>query len=254
MKKLLSYFLALAVFGSCNNSKSPEATGSAATETSSAAKSTNDISGDCSSLAWFKKGTVMQYSMTSGVGKDMGTTTTTINDVRKDGTATIADYTTTWGEGKTINASYKCENGRIYMNMKSLFSDIMAGMKRPGIEVEVTDAYLAFPGNMKPGDNLEGGVFELKMKQEGKDFMIMRSEIKDRKVESIEKITTPAGSWDCMKLVETRSISTEMMGRKMPAQEIKSVQWFTPVAGLVKFASYDANGKVTFETELVSIK
>jgi hypothetical protein len=254
MKKLLSCFMTVAVLASCNNSKSPEATGLAASETASAAKSTNDLISDCSSLAWFKKGTEMQYRMTSGMGKDMGTTTTTINDVRKDGTATVADYTTTWGEGKTINASYKCEDGRIYMNMKSLFSDIMAGMKRPGVEIEVTDAYLAFPGNMKPGDDLEGGVFELKMKQQGKDFMTMRSEIKDRKVESIEKITTPAGSWDCMKLAETRSISTEMMGRKMPAQEIKTVQWFTPVAGLVKFVSYDASGKVTFETELVSIK
>ena len=254
MKKLLSYMLALAILASCNNNKTSDATTSVAGETSTAAKSTSEAASDCGAYAWFKKGTVMEYKMTSGAGKEMGKTRTVINDVRKDGAATVAEYTSTWGDGKTINASYKCENGKIYMNMKSLFNDIMEGMKRPGVEIEVTDAYLAFPGNMKPGDDLEGGVFEMKMKQQGKDFMTMRSEVKDRKVESTEKITTNAGSWDCLKLVETRVMNAEMMGRKMPAQEIKSVQWFTPVAGLVKFASYDAKGNLSFETELISIK
>jgi hypothetical protein len=107
---------------------------------------------------------------------------------------------------------------------------------------------------MKEGDDLDEAAFEIRSKQNGKDFMTMKSQIKNRKVGGIEKITTPAGTWDCVKLLETRAVTMSMMGKQMPPKEIKTTEWFAPGAGLVKTDSYDDKGLLLHTTELTSIK
>ena len=138
--------------------------------------------------------------------------------------------------------------------MKSVFANNFGSFEKMGVQMEMTDAQLNFPWDMKDGDQLEDAIFEIKTKQDGRDFMTIKSIVKDRKVEGMEKVTTPAGSWNCFKLKETRSTITEMMGKQISTKEVKTVQWFTPVAGLVKYESYTADGKVQDRSELISLK
>jgi hypothetical protein len=250
MKKYSFVFLVTILFA-CNNSNDSSGKGGDSAKASSPVKKEDGSSG-CSTFFWFKKGAVMEYAMTDGKGKTIAHTITTIEDVHQDGAALVADYSTSYNDNKNIKASYRCEGDKLYMNMKSLFNNEQ--FQRSGMEMEVKDAYISFPWQMKEGDNLEDAAFEIKAKRQGKDFMTMRSVVNHRKVDAMEKVTTPAGTWDCMKLTETRTTTTEMMGKQVSSNDTKSVQWFAPAAGLVKFESYDPAGNVTSRSELVSIK
>lgn len=251
MNKLVLFFITIVFIAGCNNSKSPDAVAA-----SSATSTENEVSSgvDCSSVVWFKKGTVMVYDMTNGKGVKSASTTTTINDVRNEGGAVFSDYTTTFGDDKKIDASYKCEGNKIYVNMKEMFGNMFSSLKTQGLDVEVDEAFLTLPWDMKTGDALDQGVFRIRAKQDGKDFMTMTSIVKDRKVEGMENLTTAAGTWDCIKLKETRSTTTEMMGKKVNETDVQTVQWYHPKAGLVKSVSYDDKGEINFQTELVSLK
>jgi hypothetical protein len=249
MKQFLPFCFISLLFVSCNNSDSISTAGTSLPETSEVpAKS------GCASFVWFKKGTVMEYKMSDASGQPLPNSITTIQDIRQEGDALVAEYSTTYSEGKQVSASYRCENGRLYINMKSLFDNMLEPMRQPGMEVEVTDGFLSFPSDMKVGDKLDGSTFQLSTKKDGKVFMTMTSTVKDRVVEATEKIATPAGSWDCLRITEIRTTTTSMMGRAMGGKDTKSTQWFAPGAGMVKFVSYDDEGKIQYQTELVSIK
>jgi hypothetical protein len=254
MKKI-SFVFFVSILFACNNSNNSSGTGGDTAQEPPAAQnddkpSASSASG-CSAFFWFKKGVVMQYEMSDGTGKYTDTTSTTIEDVHQDGAALIADYTTTLSKGKMVKASYRCEGDK-YMDMKSMFSGFAT--QRAGMEIEVTDAYISFPWNMKEGDNLDDAKFAITSKQNGKEFMKMTSTVKERKVESRDNVTTPAGSWDCLKITETRTTSTEMSGKQISSKDTKSVQWFAPQAGLVKFELYDEAGKVLSRSQLISLK
>lgn len=259
MKQLFLYFL-VAVFAiACNNESKPsEATASAA-KAKSTESEVKPTSGklDCSSFFWFKKGTVLEYSNSGAAGKTVAAvTTTTIDDVRTEGGAVIADYTSSFND-KKLKSSYRCEGDALYVDMKSMFQDLFADAgKRAGVTVEVQEGYLSYPFSLKEGDDLKSADFVLTSKQNGKEIMTMRSQIKNRKVVGSEKITTPAGTFDCLKMDETRvvTMSMPMMGNKIPPKEFKSATWFAPGGGLIKTETYDERGDLMNTTELISIK
>jgi hypothetical protein len=252
MKKLFIVLSVATVIG-CNNTADADKKSGDSNPSSSEKKSPEPEKGrGCSSFFWFKEGSSFSYDVKDGSGKSIATTTTTIDKVHSDGGAMIADYTTTFGDGKKVNASYRCEGDKLYMNMKSLMSSMQ--MKQADVEMEVSDAYISFPWDMKPGDKLDDAVFEIKSKQNGKEFMTMKMVTSDRTVGPAEKVTTPAGTWDCFVITEKISSTATMMGKQMMTQEMKSVQYFAPDAGLVKFETRDASGKVSTQSELTMLK
>lgn len=254
MKKLIFCFLGVIWLAACNNNKTTEtATAAAAPAAAPVAEKTAATVG-CSSFIWFKEGTTLEYNLTDATGKSIGITTTHINKVYTEGAATIAEIVSSYHKGKEMKVTYRCEGNKIYMDMKAFFDNNFAAMAKNGLQMEMKDTYISFPWDMKTGDNLEEAVFEIKAKKGGKDFMTITSRIKNRKVEGTEKVTTPAGSWDCLKLSEIRSNTTEMMGRKIPGQDMKTTSWFSPGAGIIKTEMYDGNGKLQSLSELISIK
>lgn len=254
MKKQISSFLVITLIACGSNSTNgPGKNGVADSSVTIKAADKPDGPG-CTSFLWFKKGTVLEYRLTGADGTPQGNSTTTINDVKQDGGAMIADYTTSLGAGKDIKGSYRCEGDKIYMDMKSFFQNNFSGLQKAGMEMEVKNGYVSFPSDMKVGENLDGATFEVDAKKNGKDFMKIISEVKERKVEATEKITTPGGTWNCLRLSEVRTTTSEVMGRKVPGAETKSLQWFAPGIGPVKFEMYDGNGHLTSRSELISIK
>jgi hypothetical protein len=253
MKKFFIVLSVATVIG-CNNTADADKKGGDTSLSSSEKPATPDPGKGrgCSTFFWFKEGSSFSYDVKDGEGKIIANTTTLIDKVHTDGGAVIADYTTTFADGKKVNASYRCEGDKLYMNMKSLMSSMK--MEQAGVEMEVSDAYISFPWDMKPGDKLDDAVFEIKSKRNGKEFMTMKMTTSDRTVGAPEKITTPAGTWDCLVITEKMTSTATMMGKQMMTQEMKSVQYFAPEAGLVKFETRDASGKIQTQSELSMLK
>ena len=87
--------------------------------------------------------------------------------------------------------------------------------------------------------------YEFQMK-----FSIINMKVngEQRKISRIEKLTTPAGTFDCFVLEET--VTTRAMMQK---EVEKTISWYAHGVGLVKEASYDKNGKLQSSTVLNSI-
>jgi hypothetical protein len=251
-------FSFLLILAACNNT-AQVATNNKEVETSEnvkTAKLSTDDSKGCTSFYWFKKGTVAVFDEYDKDGKKFTSTTTTITDVRPEGAATLAEFTSNSGESsKEFKGKYKCEGDKVMMDIGSMFKD--NNMNRGGMTMEMNKTgWLTFPLNMKTGDDLEETPFEMKGMKNGKAVMTMTSTVNSRKVGPKEKVTTPAGSWDAFKITEVRTmeISMEGMDKKMAGPATSYNYWFVPNFGVVKTELKEASGKLMHRSELASIK
>ncbi len=250
----------LLVLVACNNESSSSKTGKTnpgdpAAANNQAANQPAENSGGCASLMLFHKGAVIQGKSYDGSGNEVSSATTTIKDVRSEGNMTVADATMqstgkTTGE-HTMTASYKCDGENMYIDMNSMMQNFKmlkdADMKFDG---------LAFPVKISAGQKLPDASVEMEM---GK--MKMKTSYKNRIVGAAEKITTPAGTWDCFKI--SSDIVTEMPGlsedvRKMMEKAGKSTTtqmtiWYAPGIGPLKTELY-IGGKLTSRSEITAVK
>ena len=253
--KPLSFLLILAA---CNNTAQVTTNSKevASAENEKEVPSSTTGSKDCTSFYWFKKGAVAVFNEYDKNGKKFASTTTTVTDVRSEGKATIAEFTSTSGESsKDFKGKYKCEGDKVMMDIGSMFKD--NEMSKGGMTMEMSNTgWLVFPLNMKTGDNLEETPFEMKGMRNGKTVMTMTSTVNSRKVDAKEKVTTPAGSWDAFKITEVRTMEISMQGmdKKIAGPATSYVYWFVPGFGVVKTELKEASGKLMHRSELASIK
>jgi len=78
--------------------------------------------------------------------------------------------------------------------------------------------------------------------------MTMVVKIYDRKVEAIEDMTTPAGTFSCYKMTST--IETKTMFTVI----VKSTDWMAKKVGSVRSETFDKNGNLTGYSVLTSMK
>ncbi len=90
---------------------------------------------------------------------------------------------------------------------------------------------MEYPAGMKVGDHLNGANGQLEEKV-GDKTIVATSNITDRKVVGKENITTPAGTWNCLKI--TYKSTTVVKGFNMPPQVVESTEWFVPNFGIIK--------------------
>jgi len=105
-------------------------------------------------------------------------------------------------------------------------------------DITIDSDNLRYPANMKPGQELNDGVINISVNNAGMPMMNMTTTIDNRKVEGKEKITTPAGTFDCFK------ISYDITSKMMVSVTMKAVEWISMDAGVVKSESYKSNGKL----------
>jgi hypothetical protein len=79
-------------------------------------------------------------------------------------------------------------------------------------------------------------------------IMNMTINVSNRKVEAVENLTTPAGTFECYK------ISFDVATKMMINVKSKGVEWFAKGIGMVKNETYDSNGKLLGSNVLTSIK
>ena len=210
----------------------------------------NIYSQDCSNYYFLQNSKTIEMTISNNKGKESGKMTYVISDSKKNGssiTATInSEFVDT--KGKTITKAtnnVKCENGVMQMNMKTFIPPAQMEQMKSG-EAKATDVYLEYPANMKVGDQLKDGQFNMDYESNGLKSSIEIS-ITERKVEGKESVTTPAGTWECFKISAKNKIVSKVAGIGFPIK-MDVNEWFAPGFGIVKTES--KSGK----TEITSIK
>ncbi|MCU0354244.1 MAG: hypothetical protein MUD08_10990, partial [Cytophagales bacterium] len=171
-----------------------------------------------------KTGAVMVLQHSDAKGKPVGKMTQRIKAVRPVAKGFSADVEAemTDNKGKNISkATYTmaCDNGVFKINMRSMMGP--AGSPPPGMEqarMEYTGDDLDLPVNMRPGQTLNDGKANMKTYMGDMKLMEMDFSVRDRKVESRESVTTPAGTFDCIRVSSVSDF--KVMGRNRTSKTV----------------------------------
>lgn len=149
----------------------------------------------------------------------------------------------------TTAFTVKCANGVLSFDMKLMLPQQQAESFKD-FEMTVEGADKEIPNNLTPGASLKDAEVKFLVKtKNGTPMPMMNTSvmITNRKVESKESITTPAGTFDCYKITEDVEMKTLFKIKS------KAASWFSKEAGIVKTESYKENGKLVSKSELTEI-
>ncbi len=199
-----------------------------------------------------KVGTVLEYNHYDKKGKLTGTSEQKVTDIKNTANGMVAEIALKSKDKKgqelfDQNMSVKCENGIFYFSMDNYLNESsMQAYKDMDVSVKGDD--LQIPADLKPGEELNNGSVTMTVENNGMKLMTMTVTISNRKVDALEKVTTPAGTFNCYK------ISYDATTKMMITIHTKGVEWYAKDVGLVKSESYMSNGKLAGSTVLTSLK
>ena len=153
-------------------------------------------------------------------------------------------------KGKSLsegNYNIECRNGVVYLDMSSMLDQrMLEGFK--DMEMEISGNALEFPSNLKPGQTLSDGDINLKAMTGGMTLMNMNMSITNRKVESTEIVTTPAGTFECVKISQDSELKSVIK------RKFSTVSWYAIGVGMVKSENMDNKGNVESSTLLTKFE
>lgn len=153
-------------------------------------------------------------------------------------------------KGKVTNEgdyTFTCKNGEITIDMRAFMSqEQMEAYK--DMEVTIDQTNLVYPATFTEGQTLPDGSLTMKVSTNGMVVMTMTMNITDRKIEKFESITTPAGTYQCVKMTQTNTMNTGFMNIKT-----KSIDWVSLGIGSVRSESYDKNDALQSYTILTKV-
>ncbi|MCF6241046.1 MAG: hypothetical protein L3J74_06845 [Bacteroidales bacterium] len=143
--------------------------------------------------------------------------------------------------------SIRCENGDFQINWDAYMGNTLD--KYQGMDLEVNSENLSIPSKLTVGQTFPDAKIDISVTNQGVKLMTIHTVIKNRKVEAFEKLTTPAGTFDCVKLTSTTE--TKMAFIKVSAS---TAQWMAEGVGVVRTENYDKKGKLVSYSEITEIK
>lgn len=191
---------------------------------------------DCKNYYLLQNNKTIEISSFNKKGKNTGKQVYKISDVKTSGDKVTATLETEFFDKKgksaaTGNAAIECNDGIMKMDM-SLMIPQQQQSQFSQASAKADKIFIEYPANMKVGDQLKEGLFEMETETGGMKQAISMI-INDRKVESKETITTPAGSWECFKIAYKSKISVKTMGIGIPINS-EITEWYAPGFGIVK--------------------
>ncbi len=151
----------------------------------------------------------------SGTGNSMkATMVQDIIDVKKDKVIS------------TSESEWTCDGGTLHFAITNMTMDI-------------TGDKMDIPSHLEVGQSFKDLTYNIKMGMSGMTIMNRTFTVKDRKVEGKEKVTTPAGTFDCFKMTYT---TTSQGG--IGAGTMKSISWYAKDTGMVKTETYSEKGSL----------
>jgi hypothetical protein len=201
----------------------------------------------CSNYYFLQNNKTIEMAMFSKNDKPAGKLVYNVTNVQKSGgmlSSTINEEMFN-DNGKSLSKgviNMKCNGGVYMMDLKSFIPQQQAAQLKD-IDAK-SEFYLEYPAGIKVGDVLKDGSFTMNMN----NGMSAEMEITNRKVEAEEEVTTPAGTWKCMKITYHSKVKTKIGGIGIPFN-MDQTEWYAPGFGVVRSTS-NKNTRV----EIVSIK
>jgi hypothetical protein len=194
----------------------------------------------------------LEYKQYDKKGNLAGSSIQKVTDIKKTtgGYEISVDAENFDAKGKSLGTMHldaRCENGIYYIDMKNLMgAQTMESYK--DMEMSIEGGNLEMPAAMKAGDLLKTGDMKIAFASGGMTIMNMTINVSNRKVEAIENVTTPAGTFECYK------ISYDVATKMMVNVKSKGVEWYSKGVGMVKSESYSSDGKLLGSNVLNSLK
>ncbi|HPN59792.1 MAG TPA: hypothetical protein PLU11_11485 [Chitinophagaceae bacterium] len=281
--KQLFIFCLLLIFFSCNNSaeEKPSVVKDSITKAEAIPPpATVEVPGDsaepvkepvtadvgnvsCTRLIFFQPGAEIESVSYDGKGKENSRQVTRILSVSEKGGFTVAKVASTdteageKGKQSKVFYDYKCDGKNIYFDIASMFRT-----EKKNSDSSFESTPIPFPISVKAGQVLPDakGVMSA---QRGDRKMTMTYTFKKRKVEAMEEITTPAGTWKCYKISNAVEVEMDipgmeektkaMMKQMQGIMKMTSSTWLSPEFGIVRMETY-LNGEMKSRNEVVSFK
>ncbi|NJM93834.1 MAG: hypothetical protein HC842_03480 [Cytophagales bacterium] len=145
-----------------------------------------------------------------------------------------------------------CEGSSIRMNVKNLLPrEMLSQYENMDVEIESDDLFI--PHSLQIGQDLPPASSRIKVTMGPGVVSTITVDIKGRKVERQEEVTTVAGTFSTYKVAEQMEVSTDMMGMKHTFTT-KSETWYAKGIGAVKTITYDKKGAVSSTSLLTGLK
>lgn len=198
---------------------------------------------DCKIFDDYKEGSSVKMVHYDKKDKATGFTISTVKEKKKipGGLSVVfhqkySDYDEYAYEGEF---DMRCENGDVYVDMaKFLDPNTLAAYENMEIEVVADD--ISIPSNAKAGDVLNDGAVTVTVNTGSPVKISITVTLSNRRIESFEKVETPAGSFECMKIAY--DMLTQIGFVKIQAS---AIEYYTKDHGVIKTESYSKKGKLT---------
>ncbi len=197
---------------------------------------------DCAMYIPVKEGTKMEIQHFNGKGKLESTTNQKILKKKGDSKNMSVDV-----EVKSFNnkgkedfskvVTFQCKNGSFVMDLSGFMPDM--GKQMEGMEIKVEGAEVVIPAVLKVGQKLQDAEIKMSLVSQGMTMMSFNISIVNRKVEAYEKVTTPAGTFECYK------ISQDVETKGVFKTKIHNIDWMSLNVGMVKQETYDEKNNKT---------
>jgi hypothetical protein len=207
---------------------------------------------DCSDYFPLKTGTVLEYVHYDKKGKVTGSSEMSLREKKETpgGISVLFASSFKDDKGETLYDSemqVECRNGVLYFDAGSLL-DPEAMSAYESMEVEITGDHLELPVNAAAGTVLENGGVTAVVSSGGMKIMTLSVSLSNRKIAGRETVTTPAGSFDCVKY--TYDALTQMGFVKVNGS---GVEWYSHQYGTIRSESYDQKGNLSGYMVLESV-
>jgi hypothetical protein len=185
---------------------------------------------DCSEFVYMQKGKTIETTGYSQGGGVMFKTINHVLDVSTTGGTTVATVETEHfdknGQSKgKKTVTFKCNGGSFFFDMSA-----MGGASD---NIKFSASNMEYPANMKVGDHLKDIDMKMEYTRPGNPPREMNAKITDRQVLGKESITTPAGTWNALKITYQTKIDMPGMPMTMPPQT--TTEWYVPNFGIVQW-------------------
>ncbi len=135
--------------------------------------------------------------------------------------------------------TFRCENSNFYIDMNSMMAPDQAATYNDA-SMKITMEDLEIPANLNPGDKLKDGFINFTSAEPSPMPISFKIKVINRMVESYETITTPAGSFECIKIKE--DVLTESIIR----YTVKTISWYAQGIGVVRSETYQKDDLIGY--------
>lgn len=149
---------------------------------------------------------------------------------------------------ETLSSSFdaSCADGVYTLDVRNFVNDEMMQAFQ-GMEVTVEGTALEVPNALKVGQELPSGDCKITAASDNVNLLTLTINIDDRKVTGREKITTPAGTFDCYVIEQV--VTSKMILKST----YNSREYVAEKYGPVRVETYNKGGKLVSTRDLTAI-